>query len=270
MADLEKRLGVRLLQRSTRVVTLTEAGQRFYEHCIAALESAEAAYESIAELKKEAAGMVRVSCPVVLAQTYLAPILPDYMARHPKVTVLLEATDRPIHLIEERFDIAIRARLQIEDTAGLVAKRLGHAKRVMVASPVFLNQHGRPSTLKELSGLDCVSGIADLHDGDTRWELVYSTAESQLVYLKPRIISSDLRVQFESAAHDIGVALLPEQFVSSALRTGHLEQVLPDWSAHEHIVHLVYPTPRGMLPSVRSLIDYMLVHIPASILARSA
>lgn len=258
VADLEKRLGVRLLQRSTRNLALTEAGERFYPRCVAALEGAHAAYESIAELRKEPSGTVRVSCPVVLAQSYLAPILPGYMASHPKVNMVIDATYREVNLIEERFDLALRARPQIEDVAGLVAKKLGSARPILVASPAYLERRGRPSTPMDLPRFDTLSRAADTYDGRARWELTSPDSSPLLVQHAPKLVSNDLRVQLEAATHDIGIALLPEPIVSAALRAGLLEHVLPAWSASAQIIHLLYPTPRGMLPSVRSLIDYLL------------
>src|SRR5437764_7815577 len=121
IAALEKRLGVRLLQRTTRAVALTEAGRRFFERCLATVEGAQAAYDSVAELRKEPAGLVRLSCPVLLTQRCLAHALPEYMTAHPQVSVYVEATDRTVNVIEDRFDIAIRARPAIGDLAGRVA-----------------------------------------------------------------------------------------------------------------------------------------------------
>jgi len=127
IAALEKRLGVRLLQRTTRALALTEAGQRFYDRCLATVEGAQAAYDSVAELRREPAGIVRLCSPVLLTQRCLAHALPGYMTTHPKVSVFVEATDRTVNVIEERFDIAIRAKPLIEDVAGLVAKTLGNS-----------------------------------------------------------------------------------------------------------------------------------------------
>src|SRR6201993_4587461 len=135
IAALEKRLGVRLLQRTTRALALTEAGKRFYDRCLATVEGAQAAFDSVAELRREPAGLVRLASPVLLTQRCLAHALPGYMTAYPKVTVHVEATDRTVNVIEERFDIAIRARPVIEDVAGLVAKTLSHSRRVMVVSP---------------------------------------------------------------------------------------------------------------------------------------
>ncbi len=265
VADLEKRLGVRLLQRTTRNVTLTDAGERFYVRCLAAVEGAEAAYESIAELRKEPSGTVRVSCPVVLAQSYLAPILPGYMASHTKVNVVIESIDREVNLIEERFDLALRARPKIEDAAGLVAKNLGNAKRILVASPAYLDSNGRPDSPETLSKLATLSRLTDVFEGRARWELTGPAASKFVVQHAPRLLSNDLRLQLEAATHGSGIALLPEPIVAASIRSGLLVHVLPEWAAATHIIHLLYPTPRGMLPSVRSLIDYLMIHLPASI-----
>jgi DNA-binding transcriptional LysR family regulator len=269
IAALEGRLGVRLLQRTTRAVTLTEAGQRFFERCIATVEGAQAAYDSVAELRAEPAGLVRLSSPVLLTQRCLAQALPGYMTVHPKVSVFVEATDRTVNLIEERFDIAIRAQPGIEDVAGLVAKTLGNSKRVLVVSPTFLDRYGRPENPADLPKFATVASIDDIFDRGARWNLTNLDNRAQQIELKPRLVTSDLRVRLQAAIHGIGIALLPEQVVSAPLKEGLVERVLPEWSGAKNILHLVYPTPRGMLPSVRSLIDYLMIHVPAWLEERS-
>ena len=164
IAALERRIGVRLLQRTTRALALTEAGQRFFERCVATVEGAQAAYDSVAELREEPAGLVRLSSPVLLTQRCLAHALPNYMTVHPKVSVFVEATDRTVNLIEERFDIAIRALPVIEDVAGLVAKTLGNSQRVLVVSPAFLDHYGRPENPADLPKFATVASIDDIFD----------------------------------------------------------------------------------------------------------
>ena len=268
IAALEKRLGVRLLQRTTRALALTEAGQRFFERCVATVEGAQAAYESVAQLRREPAGLVRLSSPVLLTQRCLAHALPDYMKVNPKVSLFVEATDRTVNVIEERFDIAIRAKPIIEDVAGLVAKTLGNSQRVLVVSPAFLNRYGRPENPADLPKFDTVASIDDMFDSGARWNLTNLDEPTVHIELKPRLISSDLRVRLQAAVHGIGIALLPEQVISTPLKERLVERVLPEWSGANNILHLVYPTPRGMLPSVRSLIDYLLIHVPAWLRAR--
>ena len=266
---LEKRLGVRLLQRTTRALALTEAGQRFYDRCLATVEGAQAAYDSVAELRREPAGLVRLSSPVLLTQRCLAHALPAYMTTHPKVSVFVEPTDRTVNVIEERFDIAIRAKPVIEDVAGLVAKTLGTSQRVMVASRAFLDRHRRPENPADLPTLNTVASTDDIFDGGARWTLTNLDSRTQQIELKPRLVTSDLRVRLQAAIRGIGIALLPEQVVAAPLTEGLVERVLPGWSGAKNILHLVYPTPRGMLPSVRSLIDYLLIHVPAWLQERS-
>jgi len=262
VAALEKRLDVRLLQRTTRALAVTEAGQRFFERCVATVEGAQAAYDSVAELRREPAGLVRLSSSVLLAQRCLAHTLPGYMKVNPKVSIFVEATDRAVNVIEERFDISIRATPVIEDVAGLVAKHLGNSQRVLVVSRAFLDRYGRPENPIDLPKFDTVASTDDIFDGGARWNLAKGEQTAH-IELEPRLVSSDLRVRLQGAMDGIGIALLPEQVISAPLKGRLVERVLPEWSGARNILHLVYPTPRGMLPSVRSLIDYLLIHVPA-------
>jgi DNA-binding transcriptional LysR family regulator len=269
IAALETQLGVRLLQRNTRHIALTEAGERFFAQAQTLVEGAQSAFESVADLRREPSGTVRLSCPQVMAQSYLAPILPGYLAMYPKVRLELDTVDRLVDPLKDRFDLSLRANVRIEDTAGLVARELGKARRVLVASSAYLDSVGRPEAPQELTSMDTFSRPVDLYDGQARWTLSDTTGKEVTVSHSPRLSSDDLRMQLEAAIHGIGVALLPEPIVSASVRRGALEVVLPQWSAAIHVVHIIYPPPRGMLPSVRSLIDYLSVHLPASIQERS-
>jgi DNA-binding transcriptional LysR family regulator len=191
------------------------------------------------------------------------------MKVHPKVSVFVEPTDRSVNVIEERFDIAIRAKPVIDDVAGLVAKTLGNSQRVLVVSPAFLDRYGRPQNPADLPRFDTVASIDDMFDGAARWNLSNLAARTEQIGLKPRLVTSDLRLRLQAAIHGVGIALLPEQVVAAPLKQGLIQRVLSDWSAEKNILHLVFPTPRGMLPSVRSLIDYLLIHVPAWLQERS-
>lgn len=269
VAALEDALGVRLLQRTTRRIALTEAGERLYTQASRLVEGAKSAYESVAHLKREPSGTVRLSCPQVMAQSYLAPILPGYLVSHSKVKLELDTRDPEADLLRERFDLAVRANVRMDDTAGLVARELGRARRVLVASPALLDQTGRPRRPGDLAAMDTISRLRDAYEGQARWTLSSRLEGEETVMHGPRLSSDDLRLQLEAAIHGLGVALLPEPIVSGAVLSGMLEVVLPDWSATTHVIHLLYPPPRGMLPSVRSLIDYLVLHLPASIQQRS-
>lgn len=268
IAALESRLGVRLLHRSTRRIALTEAGQRFYGQCQAVVEGARAAYESVADLRREPAGVVRLTAPQVMAESYLAPILPSYLAAHPKVDLILESTDRELSLLEERFDLALRPRVQIEETLGMVAQSLGTARRILVASPDYLERHGHPNAPQALSDYETLCQPEEAVDGQMRWHLHGPSASSITLQLTPRFVTNDMRLLQEVVCRGFGVAMLPEPVVAQAVRAGTLSQILPDWTGSMHHIYLVYHSPRGMLPSVRSLIDYLMTHLPESFKAK--
>ena len=173
---------------------------------------------------------------------------------------------KPPRSIEERFDIAIRAKPVIEDVAGLVAKTLGQSKRVLVVSPTFLDHYGRPENPTDLPKFATVASIDDIFGDGARWNLTNLDYRAQQIELKPRLVTRDLRVRLQAAMHDMGIALLPEQVVSAPLKEGLVERALPEWFGAKNILHLVYPTPRGMLPSVKE--SYRLFDDPCPSLAR--
>jgi DNA-binding transcriptional LysR family regulator len=127
----------------------------------------------------------------------------------------------------------------------------------------------RPENPSDLPKFDTVASTDDTFDDGARWNLTNRENRTQRIELKPRLLTSDLRVRFQAAIRGIGIALLPEQVVAAPLKERLVERVLPEWSGAKNILHLVYPTPRGMLPSVRSLIDYLMTHVPAWLQERS-
>ena len=137
------------------------------------------------------------------------------------------------------------------------------------ASPAFLERYGHPESPAELPKFNTAASSDDIFDGGARWILTSLDSRVQHVHLKPRLVTSDLRTRLQAAIHGIGIALLPEQVVFTPLKEQLIVRILPEWSGAKNILHLVYPTPRGMLPSVRSLIDYLLIHVPAWLQERS-
>jgi len=136
-------------------------------------------------------------------------------------------------------------------------------KRVLVVSPTFLDHYGRPENPADLPKFATVASIDDIFDRGACWNLTNLDSRAQQIELKPKLLTSDLRVRLQAAIHSIGIALLPEQVVSAPLKEVLIERVLSKWSGAKNILHLVCRTPRGMLPSVRSLIDYLMIHVPA-------
>ena len=264
VAQLEDRLGVRLLQRTTRRFVVTEVGERFYAHCRAVLEEAQAAQDAVDELRTEPRGVVRLSCPVSLAQTVLAHVLPDFLAQYPKVQVRLLSSNRRVDVIGEGYDVAIRVRSKLDEDGNLVIRSFGQTRTLLVASPALLQRQGRPATPDALAKLPALS--MHEHEGAQLWELIGPAGERVNVEVQARLISGDFAVLLESARRGMGVALLPEFVCAPAIARGELERVLPDWSVPQGTMHFVYPSRRGMLPGVRTLVDFLAERLPATTL----
>ncbi|MGO4700459.1 LysR substrate-binding domain-containing protein [Dyella sp. 2RAB6] len=266
IAQLEERLGVRLLQRTTRRFVVTEVGERFYSHCRAVLEEARAAQDAVDELRTEPRGVVRVSCPNSLAQTIVAHVLPDFLAQHPKVQVRLQATNRRVDLIGEGVDVAIRVRSKLDTDATLVMRTFGQSRVLIVASPKLLEQTGRPKLPADLAAIPALA--MNEHEGAHSWELLGADNERVVVDIQPRLICGDFSVLLESARRGIGVTLLPEFVCAPAITNGDLEVLLPDWSVPEGTMHFVYPTRRGLLPGVRAFVDFLAERLPQATLQK--
>ena len=259
ISQLEERLGVRLLQRSTRRFAVTEAGQRFYRHCQAVIAEAQAAEEAIAQLTTEPRGLVRVSCPVSITQNALAGILPGFLEKYPQVKLLILSTNRRVDLINESIDVALRVRFKLDTDADLVVRSFGHSRQLLVASPGYLDKHDRPKQPEDLAGLDTIS--VDEIEAQS-WELTSRDGRRYQFEHQPRMMCGDFPLTRTAAEQGLGVALLPESVCCAALTGGSLEVILPEWSPPQGIVHCVYPSRRGVLPAVRALIDWLAEKMP--------
>ena len=263
VALLEERMGVRLLQRSTRRLALTEVGKAFYEHCAAMLVEANAAQQAVELLRSEPAGTVRMSCPLVMAQFYVGKLVADFMRQYPKVRVELNCTDRVVNLIEERIDVALRARDTGLNDPGLVARRIASGRFVLVAALAYIESRPPIEDPQQLAGLDTIGVLGD--GSEQAWGLVSSSGKSLRVVHQPRLFCSDFTVQYVAALGGVGVALLPLRVVWRGLKDGSLVRVAKDWATPEQDIHLVFASRRGMLPSIRALIDYLVLHVPTAL-----
>ncbi|GAB2791765.1 LysR substrate-binding domain-containing protein [Dyella kyungheensis] len=268
IAQLEERLGVRLLQRTTRRFVVTEVGERFYGHCRAVLEEARAAQEAVEEVRSEPRGVVRVSCPVSLVQTVVGHMLPEFLALHPKMQVRLHATDRRVDVIGEGFDIAIRVRSKLDTDATLVVRTFGQSRVLLVASPELLKRYGHPKELADLSQLPALTNQE--HEGAQSWELLDGNNERVLVDIHPRLICGDFNTLLQCCKQGIGITLLPEFVCGPAIERGELEVVLPEWSVPQGTMHFVYPSRRGLLPGVRAFVDFLAEKLPDTVREKHA
>ena len=263
VAQLEERLGVRLLQRTTRRFAVTDIGERFYAHCRAALEEAQAAQDVVDELRAEPRGIVRLSCPVSLAQTIVAHVLPDFLGAYPKVQVRVLATNRRVDVIGEGIDIAMRVRSKLDTDASLVLRSFGQSRVLLVASPAFLDAQGRPQRPEDLERLPLLSMLE--HDGAQVVELLDASGNKANVEMQARLICGDFAVLDEAARRGQGIAMLPEFVCAPSIVRGELEVALPEWSTPQGMMHFVYPSRRGQLPGVRALVEFLAERLPGAV-----
>jgi DNA-binding transcriptional LysR family regulator len=253
IAVLEAGLGARLLQRSSRHFVVTEIGQAFYERCAAMLTEARSAELVVAASQAAPCGTVRLSCPVGLLSFQFAPMLARFMSANPAVRLHLDSTNRRVDVIAEGFDLAIRVRFPPLDDSDLVVRQLDESTQCLVAHP-RLTRHD-VATPADLSSLPSIGHWPPQRD--FAWELWDSDGQSASVPYQPRLVTADLAVLHEGALQGLGVAQLPTIMVEDDFRQGRLVRLLPDWRPKSGIVHAVFPSRRGLLPSVRALLDFL-------------
>jgi DNA-binding transcriptional LysR family regulator len=253
ISELEKQLGVRLLQRTTRRVTVTEVGQTYYQHCAALEAEALAAQEAIDRTRSEPRGIVRMSCPTNLMQAMLNALIAKFLVDHPLVRLFIDMTNRRVDVVEEGLDLAIRVRPPPLESSNLAMRKLGDSEAVLVASPSFLKQHGRPSHPRELEHYSTVD-MARAGDKHT-WQFREKDSTPIALTHTPRLMTDSFDALREAAVAGVGVAYLPYFVVQETLENGALERVLPEYGLTPGIVHAVFPSRRGMVPAVRALID---------------
>ena len=255
IADLEARLGVRLLQRTTRKLSLTQAGEIYHRHCVAMREQAEAADEAVAQVHDEPRGTVRVTCPVTLAQSTIGPLLPRFLAAHPQVRIDMQVSNRVVDPVAEGVDVALRVRATLDDSGTLVVKNLGPTLGVLVASPQLLQRYGQPHGPEDLRHLPTVAMSAA--DGRASWQLHGPREAAFELQHRPVYTADDLLTLKYAVLQGTGMGSLPDYLCAEELRSGALVPVLPGWAPPAARVLAVFPSRRGMVPAVRRFLDFL-------------
>lgn len=252
VAELEKRLGIRLLQRTTRKLSLTEEGRLFYGRCKTVLADVEVAEEEITAKSIAVKGLIKVNVPVSFGLLELAPLWPDFMTKYPDVELDITLADRIVDLVEEGYDLAVRiARLP---NSTLVSRKLTSTRMVLCASPAYLKKHGKPTHPSELPG-HAVLAYSLLATGD-QWD--FDGPEGKVsVTVKPVMRTNSGDTCVAAARKGKGVILQPSFIVSADLRSGTLIELMPEYRSIEFGVYAVYPTRQYVSPKVRALIDFL-------------
>ena len=264
VAELEERLGVRLLQRTTRKLSLTDAGELYHRHCVAMREDAEAAEEAVSVVLTEPRGTIRVTCPVTLAQSTVGRLLPRFLARHPHVRVDMQVNNRVVDLVQEGIDVALRVRPTLDDSGSLVVKNLGSTHALLVASPVLLARLGGVASLDDLHRIPTVAMSAA--DGRATWKLLGPGGRVHELQHRPRYTADDLLTLQYAVLEGTGMAVLPDYMCHDEVAQGRLVQVLAGWAPPPAVVHAVFPSRRGLVPAVRRLLDFLGDHMAGELL----
>lgn len=261
VASFEERLGVRLLDRTTRGLGLTDVGQQVFEHAHAAVIEADAVEEVALRMQAEPRGLVRMSCPLGLQSAIAAP-LSGFLAAHPLLRLQCIVTNRRVDLIHEGIDVAIRVRERLDTDADLQMKRIGVSRRILVASPMLLAREGEPTTPADIGRFPILH--QEQQSGST-WHLTAENGEIDTVLFEPRVATGSFDILMAAACQGAGIALLPAAYCQQALASGALVRVLQEWSGTDGILHLVFVSRRGMLPAVRAVIDFAAAALKSSV-----
>lgn len=250
VAELEQRLGARLLHRTTRKLSLTDIGRTFYLHAARVVAEAEEAEMAVGRMQETPRGLLRLTTPLNFG--YLGPIIASFLERYPEVRAEIVCADRVVDLVEEGFDLAVRVGELADST--LVARSLGVLRSYLVASPAFLERHGVPDQPEALERFDSVN-FGPGRD-PTSWRL-HKGGRTLTVEVKARVTVNDFEVLEQAVLSGLGIAMVPVFRCIEHLRRERLRRVLPDWRSPDIPLHAVYPSSRHLSPKVKLFLDHL-------------
>lgn len=261
VARLETCLGARLLERSTRRLRLTDVGARFHEHARRVLQELDLAAATVASFRARPQGRLRVSASVVLGQALLPAMLAEYAAAHPDVELFIDLTNRRVDLLEEGFDLAIRAG-ELPDSS-LVSRRLGSATARLFAAPAYLRRQGTPVAPDQLAGHVLIdNAAAAAHPG---WELTHDDGRTHAVQTRFVLAANDAALLRELATTGTGIVTLPAFVAAPSVAAGRLAPVLHGWAARRVDVHVVFPSHKSLSPALRAFVDLAVLRLATSL-----
>lgn len=261
IGQLEKRLGVRLLNRTTRRLSLTDEGRSYYDDCVRVLDQIAEAEDKLSGARLSPRGRLRVSVPQSFVNEVFFPALADFMARYPQLSVEVMITDRAVNLIEEGIDCALRA-VEIPPDSGLVARTLSSSRWLTCASPAYLDAHGAPECIEDLAQHECIRFISPSTGRPRDWVF---EEEGQLRTCVPygNLRLTSLGAATEAAVAGSGIAQVPDALAFSALLGGTLRAVLTERVAPAPPIMLVYPGNRYLTAKVRAFGEFFADVFPA-------
>jgi DNA-binding transcriptional LysR family regulator len=260
LQQLEAGLGVRLINRTSRSLGMTDAGDLFYRHAVEMLERAEIAESVVRDRLLEPSGTIRFTTGVATSLFALRHILPDFIRTYPKINVIQNVSDDQIDIVGGSYDLALRAHTGPLSDSTLVQRTLAPAPRDLFAAPGYLDRHGLPLSPERLTEHHTLLMVR--HGQTLDWKLKHSTQGEAVVPLKPRLAGNDIVTLKQAAEDGLGIVALPAYVCRDDVKAGRLKHVLPDWLAGEANITAVVPFRHGMLPSVRVFLDFLAETIP--------
>jgi DNA-binding transcriptional LysR family regulator len=257
--ELEAALGVRLINRTSRQFAMTEVGSEFYQYAVALLQSAEVAEGAVRQRLVEPSGVIRLTTAVEIAQFALRDLLPVFLNAHPKVNIVEIATDKLVDIVGEGFDVALRGHIAPLQSSNLVQRAIAGVPWCLFAGSQYLERMKVPARPEELSNHATISIV---RGGPAQWSLTGPGGKEVTVAIEPRFQSNNMVTLKEAACANLGVAALPGYICRAELQAGILVQILPEWIAADARITALMPYRTGLLPAVRSLVDFLAVEIP--------
>jgi len=252
VAQLEERLGVQLLQRTTRKLSLTEVGAAFYERCARISTEIHEAEQAVMHMDQDPRGLLRLTAPPELASAFLSEVINEYLLAYPEVDVELELTDRVVDMIDEGFDLSVRVG-RLPDSS-LIARKLGPVQRRLVGSPAYLARRGTPTSPSDLESHDLVVlGNPRLN----RTLELRNNGREVVIAARPRLVVNSMGMLREAVLAGVGVGVLPAFKCAEDIEAGAMRSFLHDWTGTEAAIHALYPTGRHLSAKVRSFLDYL-------------
>ncbi|AOT10894.1 LysR family transcriptional regulator [Pseudoalteromonas luteoviolacea] len=251
---LEARLGMRLLNRTTRTLALTPDGEVYFQHCVQLISDAEQTLKLLTHQDNKPKGVLKISCPVAFSLDYLRPAVTEYVKRYPNVTIEWDLNDRAVDVVGDGYDLAIRATTKLEEST-LICKRIYQCRTLVVASPGYIARYGKPYHPRELTKHHCVC-YSNLKTPD-RWEFTDQTGKSFTVDVRKRVNCNHGKMQAAMAIDGVGITRLPEFYLVDAIKDGQLEVLFESYLQKPVEVYVVYPSRKHLSPKVRYFIDLL-------------
>ncbi|EGN75037.1 transcriptional regulator [Idiomarina sp. A28L] len=250
ISELEARLDIKLLYRSTRRVSLTEEGSLYLQHCRNLVSSLDEANRSITDLKLTPRGLIKITAPVYYGEYHLAPLLNQFLVEYPEVELDLQLTNNRLDLIQGSFDLAVR--LGQLESSSLIARRLGSRTQHIVATPAYIEKHGLPKTPAELVNHQCLLGSVD------GWRILNEQGKPFLFRPQGRLRCNSGPTLLDAALRSLGLAQLPDYYVNQAIKKGKLNMILEDYRMPDDGIWAVYPQNRHLSAKVRHLVEFLI------------